>query len=145
MMDKTMRILLVEDNPADVRLTQEAFKEWHAPVKLDIAQNGIQALSYLRQEPPFESAQRPDIILLDLNLPLMDGREVLRDIKSNPGFKQIPVVVLTTSKAEDDICKSYDLHANCYITKPVEFEDFIRVVQSIERFWLSTARLPAKG
>jgi two-component system, chemotaxis family, response regulator Rcp1 len=144
-MNKTMRILLVEDNPADVRLTQEALKEWHAPVNLDVAKDGIHAISFLRRESPFESALRPDLILLDLNLPLRDGREVLREIKTNPDLKQIPVVVLTTSKAEDDVFKSYDLHANCYITKPVEFEDFIRVVRAIERFWLSTARLPERG
>ena len=140
---RTIRILLVEDNPGDVRLTQEAFSEGNIPVDLDVARDGVEAIAYLRGEAPFTEATMPDLILLDLNLPKRDGREVLLDIKTDPKLKRIPVVVLTTSNAEADIMKSYNLHVNCYINKPVDFDRFFDIVQKIEDFWLTTAILPS--
>jgi chemotaxis family two-component system response regulator Rcp1 len=140
---KPIEILLVEDNPGDVRLTREALKEGKVINHMANVDDGIAALEYLRQEGEFAAALRPDIILLDLNLPRLDGRELLAIIKNDKGLRRIPVVILTTSKAEEDIVKSYDLHANCYITKPVDLEQFIRVVQSVEDFWFSIVRLPA--
>ena len=137
-----MEILLVEDNPGDVRLTKEALKEGKVYNNLHWAKDGVEALEFLKREGKHANAPRPDIILLDLNLPKKDGREVLAVIKRDAVLKQIPVVVLTTSKAEEDVLKSYELHANCYVTKPVDLEKFIQVVQSIDRFWLTVVTLP---
>jgi len=139
-----INILLVEDNPGDVRLTIEALKEGKVHNQLCVARDGVEALAFLRQEGEFKDAPRPDVILLDLNLPKKDGREVLAEIKADEHFRRIPVVVLTTSKAEEDILRSYALHANCYVTKPVDLEQFITVVRSIEDFWFSIVRLPAR-
>ncbi len=139
---RPINILLVEDNPGDVRLTQEAFREGNITVNLEVARDGVEAIAYLRQQAPFCDAITPDLILLDLNLPKRDGREVLAEIKQDPELKRIPVVVLTTSNAEADIMKSYNLHVNCYINKPVDFDHFFDIVQKIEDFWLSTAILP---
>ena len=138
-----VEILLVEDNPADVRLTQEALKEGKVYNNLHWAKDGVEALDFLRRKGKFEGAPRPDIILLDLNLPKKDGREVLQDIKNDDKLKRIPVVILTTSKAEEDVLKSYNLHANCYVTKPVDVSEFIDKVRSIEDFWLTIVKLPA--
>ena len=139
-----IRILLVEDNPGDVRLTQEALRDGKVHNELVSVPDGIEALAYLRREGKYADAQRPDVILLDLNLPKKDGREVLAEIKQEQSLRQIPVVILTTSKAEEDILRSYSLHANCYITKPVDLEQFITVVRSIEDFWFSIVRLPSR-
>ncbi len=139
---RAIDILLVEDNPGDVRLTQEALREAKMCNNLYVARDGVEALEFLSRQGKFADAPVPDIILLDLNLPRKDGREVLVEVKANPNLKHIPVVVLTTSKAEEDILKSYQLHANCYITKPVDFEQFIKVVQAIENFWLTVVKLP---
>ncbi|MEA3154264.1 MAG: hypothetical protein QOK44_1853 [Betaproteobacteria bacterium] len=137
-----IEILIVEDNPGDVRLTKEALKEGKVYNNLHWAKDGVEALEFLRREGRHANAPRPDIILLDLNLPRKDGREVLLEIKTDDRLKQIPVVVLTTSKAEQDVLRSYDLHANCYVTKPVDLDKFIVVVQSIDRFWLTVVTLP---
>ena len=137
-----IEILLVEDNPGDVRLTQEAFKESKLTNRLHVVRDGEEALAFLRREGPYAHAARPDLILLDLNLPKRDGREVLAVIKADGALKRIPVVVLTTSKAEQDILRAYELHANCYITKPMDLDQFIAVVQSIEEFWLMIVKLP---
>lgn len=137
-----IEILLVEDNPGDVRLTQEALKEGRITNRLHVVDDGEKALVFLRQEGEYADSPRPDIILLDLNLPKKDGRQVLAEIKSDPQLRRIPVVVLTTSKAEEDILRSYDLHANCYITKPVDLDQFLGVVRSIEDFWLTVVKLP---
>ncbi|HEX8701893.1 MAG TPA: response regulator [Myxococcaceae bacterium] len=142
---RPIEILLVEDNPGDVRLTIEALKEGKVRNNLSVAKDGVEALAFLRREGPHAGSARPDLILLDLNLPRKDGREVLADIKEDPVLRRIPVVVLTTSKAEEDILRTYDLHANCYITKPVDLEQFISVVKSIDDFWLSVVRLPPKS
>jgi chemotaxis family two-component system response regulator Rcp1 len=139
---KMIEILLVEDNPGDVRLTREALKEGKVLNNLSIARDGVEALAFLRQEGEYAQSPRPDIILLDLNLPRMDGRELLEIIKNEPHFKRIPVVILTTSKSEEDIIRTYDLHANCYITKPVGLEQFIDVVKSVEDFWFTIVKLP---
>jgi chemotaxis family two-component system response regulator Rcp1 len=136
-------ILLVEDNPGDVRLTQEALKENQLHNSLHVTRTGVEAMAFLRQEGEYADAPRPGLILLDLNLPKKDGREVLAEIKNDENLKRIPVVVLTTSKAEEDILKTYDLHANCYITKPVDLDRFIEVVQSIKDFWFAVVELPA--
>jgi chemotaxis family two-component system response regulator Rcp1 len=138
-------ILLVEDNAADVRLTEEVLTESKVHNSLRVVNDGAQALRYLRQQGEFRESRRPGLILLDLNLPVKDGREVLAEIKSDPSLKRIPVVVLTTSKAEEDILKTYNLHANCYITKPVDLEQFVTVVKYIEDFWLAIVRLPMNG
>jgi chemotaxis family two-component system response regulator Rcp1 len=135
-------ILLVEDNLGDVRLTREAFKEGKVANTLHVVQDGVEALAFLRHEGAYAKTAHPDIILLDLNLPRMDGRELLAIIKTDPKLQRIPVVILTTSKSEVDIIESYDLHANCYITKPVDMERFIKVVQSIENFWFTVVKLP---
>jgi two-component system, chemotaxis family, response regulator Rcp1 len=140
--ERIIDILLVEDNPADVRLTQEAFKETRLRCKLHVVRDGAEALDFLRQNGRFEAVPRPDMILLDLNLPKKDGREVLADIKANAEFKRIPVVVLTTSNAEDDIRHTYEHHANCFITKPTGLDEFVEVVKRIEEFWLRIAHLP---
>jgi chemotaxis family two-component system response regulator Rcp1 len=139
---EVIHILLVEDNPGDVRLTREALKEGKVINDLHVVEDGIEALAYLRHEGQYAKSVHPDIILLDLNLPRMDGRELLAKIKSDPSLRRIPVVILTTSKAEEDIIKSYDLHANCYITKPVDMDRFITVVKSIEDFWFTIVKLP---
>lgn len=139
---RPIEILLVEDNPGDVRLTIEGLNEGKVRNNLHVARDGVEALSFLRREGEFSNAVRPDLILLDLNLPRKDGREVLSDIKSDPKLKTIPVVVLTTSRAEQDVLHSYQLQANCYITKPVDLEQFIAVVKSIEDFWLTVVTLP---
>ena len=138
-----IEILLVEDNIGDVRLTQEALREGKVKNNLTVARDGEEALKMLRREGEHASIPRPDLILLDLNLPRRDGREVLQEIKADEQLRMIPVVVLTTSSAEADILKSYQLHANCYITKPVDLEQFISVVKSIDDFWLTIVRLPA--
>jgi CheY-like chemotaxis protein len=142
---RPIEILLVEDNPGDVRLTIEALKEGKVRNNLAVAKDGVEALAFLRRQGSYTDANRPDLILLDLNLPRKDGREVLAEIKEDPALRRIPVVVLTTSKAEEDIVRTYDLHANCYITKPVDLEQFISVVRSIDDFWLSVVRLPPKA
>jgi two-component system, chemotaxis family, response regulator Rcp1 len=142
---KPIDILLVEDNPGDVRLTREALKEGKVLNNLHVAMDGMEALAFLKKEGDHQRAVRPDIILLDLNLPKKDGREVLAEIKADPRLRRIPVVILTTSKAEEDVIKTYDLHANCYITKPVDLDQFITVVQSIEDFWFSIVKLPSEG
>lgn len=141
-MTKPIEILLVEDNPGDARLLEETFKEGKLINNLHHVKDGVEALQFLRCEDPFKDAVRPDLILLDLNLPKKDGREVLADIKNDVTLRRIPVVVLTVSKAEQDIFRAYDLHANCYIAKPVNFEEFIKVVHSIEMFWLNIVKLP---
>jgi two-component system, chemotaxis family, response regulator Rcp1 len=137
-----VEILLVEDNPGDVRLTQEALKEGKVRNNLSLVSDGVEALAFLRHEGQYANAPRPDVILLDLNLPRKDGREVLAEIKQDPSLRRIPVVILTTSQAEHDILRTYNLHANCYITKPVDLEQFITVVKSIETFWLTVVKLP---
>ena len=137
-----VEILLVEDNPGDYRLTQEALHEGKVYNNLHWAKDGVEALDFLNQRGKHAAAPRPDIILLDLNLPKKDGREVLSEIKADADLKAIPVVILTTSKAEEDVLRSYDLHANCYVTKPVDLDKFIVVVQSIDSFWLTIATLP---
>ena len=139
---RPIEILLVEDNPGDMRLTKEALKEGKVYNNLHWAQDGVEALEVLRREGKHAKAPRPDIILLDLNLPKKDGREVLSVIKNDDQLKHIPVVVLTTSKAEEDVVRSYNLHANCYVTKPVDLEKFISVVHAIDRFWLTVVTLP---
>ncbi len=144
MRDKIVEILLVEDNPGDIRLTQEALKEGNIPHNLHTVMDGAEAISYLFKEGKYTDAKVPDLILLDLNLPKKDGRDVLARIKTDPKLKRIPVVVLTTSNAETDISRAYDLHANCYITKPVDFNRFIEVIKSIEQFWLTIVRLPSE-
>ncbi len=137
-----VNILLIEDNPGDVRLTQEAFKEGTMDIKLDVVMDGVEAIKYLKKEMPYNQATTPDLILLDLNLPKKDGREVLQEIKTDNKLKRTPVVVLTTSNAQQDILKSYNLHVNCYVNKPVDFDKFFDIIQKIEDFWLSTAILP---
>lgn len=139
---RTMEILLVEDNPGDVRLTQEALRYGRLPVHLEVVPDGEAALSYLRRENGYGGAARPDLILLDLNLPKRDGRQVLEDVKSDPNLRQIPVVILTTSRAEQDIIGAYNLYANCYIQKPVDLNQFLEIVRAIEDFWLTIVALP---
>jgi CheY-like chemotaxis protein len=140
-----IEILLVEDNPGDVRLTQEALKENKVLNNLHVAEDGVEAMAFLHRDGKYVDAVRPDLILLDLNLPRKDGREVLSEIKADDNLKRIPVVVLTISGAEEDILKSYNLHANCYITKPIDLNQFINVVRSIESFWLTIVKLPPNG
>jgi two-component system, chemotaxis family, response regulator Rcp1 len=141
---RPVEILLVEDNPGDVRLTVEGLNESRLRNNLHVTRDGVDAMAFLRREPPYVDATRPDLILLDLNLPRKDGREVLTEIKADPVLKTIPVVILTTSRAEQDVLRSYELQANCYISKPVDLEQFITVVKSIEDFWLTIATLPNK-
>lgn len=138
----SIEILLVEDNPADVRLTQEALKEAKVRNRLHVVEDGVGAMEFLLREGKYADVPRPDLILLDLNLPKKDGREVLEEIKQDPSLKRIPVVVLTTSQAEEDILKTYNLHANCYVSKPVDLDQFITIVRSIEDFWLTIVKLP---
>ena len=139
---KIIDILLVEDNPGDIRLTKEVLKEGKISNTLNVVTDGEEALMYLMKEGKYASAESPDLILLDLNLPKIDGRQVLEQIKNHPKLKIIPVIVLTTSEAEQDVLKMYENHANCYITKPVDFEQFISVIRMIEDFWLTLVRLP---
>ena len=139
---KPVEILLIEDSPGDVRLCIEALKEAKVLNRLTVAADGVEAMAALRRQGRHADTARPDLILLDLNLPRKDGREVLAEIKADAGLKRIPVVVLTMSRAEEDVVRAYDLHANCYITKPVDFRQFIKVVQSIEDFWLTVVKLP---
>ena len=141
---KPVDILLVEDNPGDARLAIEALNESTVPNTVHAVRDGEEAMAFLHQEGKYASAPRTDLILLDLNLPKKDGREVLAEIKENPDLKCIPVVVMTTSNAEDDIRKTYNLHVNCYVTKPVEFDHFMKVIKSLEDFWLATVRLPSR-
>jgi CheY-like chemotaxis protein len=141
---RPIEILMAEDNPADVRLTREALKDGRVLNNLTIAEDGEVTMALLRKEGAYADAPTPDLILLDLNLPRKDGREVLAEIKSDEKLKRIPVVILTTSKAEEDILLTYDHHANCYITKPVDLENFLRVVRSVEDFWLSIVTLPTE-
>lgn len=135
-------MLLVEDNPDDVDLTIEALEDTKVANRLHVVTDGVAALSFLRRKGEYAQAPRPAVILLDLNLPKKDGREVLADIKDDPVLRRIPVIVLTTSSAQEDIQRAYDTHANCYITKPVDFEQFVRVIQAIENFWLTVVQLP---
>jgi CheY-like chemotaxis protein len=137
-----IHVLLVEDSPGDARLTQEAFREANVTIKLHVAPDGVEAMAFLRREGDHADAPRPDLILLDLNLPRMDGREVLALIKGDDNLRSIPTVILTTSEAEADIVKSYDLQANCYLSKPVQLDSFVGLVKSISDFWLTTAKLP---
>jgi chemotaxis family two-component system response regulator Rcp1 len=139
-----VEILLVEDNPADARLIREAVSSGRSRSNLSVAKDGVEAMTYLRREGKFSGATRPDLILLDLNLPKKDGREVLAEIKADASLRLIPVVVLTGSTAEEDVVRAYGLYANCYVTKPGELRQFMKVVKSIEDFWLATARLPSK-
>jgi chemotaxis family two-component system response regulator Rcp1 len=141
---RPIELLLVEDNPGDVRLTQEALREGKVCNHLHVAADGVEALAYLRREGQYANARQPDLILLDLNLPKKSGREVLAEIKADPDLRRIPVVILTVSKAEEDVLKSYNLHANCYITKPVDLDQFLGVVKSIEDFWLTVVVLPPR-
>jgi two-component system, chemotaxis family, response regulator Rcp1 len=143
--NRPVEILLVEDNPGDERLTREALKEGKVYSNLHWVKDGVEAMEFLRRQGKYQDVPRPDIILLDLNLPKKDGREVLQDIKNDDALKRIPVVVLTTSKAEEDVLRTYNLHANCYVTKPVDLEKFIVVVKSIDVFWLTVATLPPNG
>ncbi len=145
MIGKPVEILLVEDNPGDVRLTQEALNDGKVRNNMHVAEDGVEAVAFLRREGKYADAPRPDLILLDLNLPKKDGREVLADIKTDDDLKRIPVVVLTTSKAEQDIFRAYDQHANCYITKPVDLDQFITIVKGIEDFWFTIVKLPSDG
>ena len=142
---RPIEILLVEDSPEDVDLTREALKEGKVYSNLHWVKDGVEAMEFLHRRGKYRDAPRPDIILLDLNLPKMDGREVLQEIKGDDALKRIPVVVLTTSKAEEDVLKTYDLHANCFVTKPVDLEKFIVVVRSIDAFWLTVVTLPPNG
>lgn len=143
--NKPLQVLLVEDSPSDVRLTREALRESQLLNNLSVVGDGIEALSYLRRQDGYAEAVHPDLVLLDLNLPKKDGREVLAEIKADPALRRIPVVVLTTSSAEEDVIKTYDLHANCYITKPLDLDRFIRVIKSIEDFWVGVVKLPGAG
>jgi chemotaxis family two-component system response regulator Rcp1 len=140
---RPIEILLVEDNPGDARLTEEALKEGKVRNNLHRAIDGVEAMAFLRREGEYKGAPRPDLVLLDLNLPRKDGREVLAEMKEHPDLRLIPVVVLTTSEAEQDVVRTYELRANCYITKPVDLEKFITIVRSIEDFWLTIVRLPS--
>ena len=143
--DQALHILVVEDNPGDVRLIEEALKEGDSPGHhVSRASDGIEALRLLRREGPYASCHVPDIILLDLNLPGMDGRELLKEIKATPNLKRVPVIVLSSSKADEDVLKMYELHANAYVTKPVMVDDFINTIRSLEEFWTSIVRLPTR-
>ena len=141
---KPIEILLIEDNPGDVRLTKEVLMEGKVRNRLQVVADGVEAMAFLRRENNYAEAPRPDLILLDLNLPKKDGREVLQEIKADHQLRRIPVVVLTTSAADEDILRSYELRANCYITKPVDLNQFIRVVRTIETFWLTIVSLPKR-
>lgn len=142
---RPIAILLVEDNPGDVRLTKEALRDSKVRNNLFVVDNGADAIAFLRREKEYAEVPRPGVVLLDLNLPKKDGREVLEEIKGDPDLRRIPVVVLTSSQSDDDIVRTYDLHANCYVTKPVGLDEFMNVVQKIEDFWFDIARLPPSG
>lgn len=139
---RPIKILLVEDNPADAKLAAEALKDARVPNELTVVTDGVQAIDYLNKNGAYSEAPRPELILLDLNLPKKNGFDVLKVLKSNPALRSIPVVILTTSKAEEDIAKSYSLNANCFITKPIDLNEFLEVVKTIEEFWLMTVSLP---
>lgn len=139
---RSIELLMVEDNPGDIRLAQEAMQEAKINNRINVVTDGVMAMEYLRRQGSFKDVLRPDLILLDLNLPRMDGREVLEALKSDPDLRRIPVVVLTTSRAEEDVIRAYNLHANCYITKPVDFHQFMKVVQQIDDFWVNVVTLP---
>jgi two-component system response regulator len=139
---RPIEILLVEDNPGDVRLTQEAARETKIHNNMHVVTNGLDAMAFLRHEGRFGSVPRPDLILLDLNMPVMDGREVLRQVKNDEKIRRIPVVIITSSQAEEDILRAYDLQASCYVTKPVDLDQFIKVVKHVENFWLTVVTLP---
>ncbi len=141
---RPIEILMVEDNPGDVRLTVEALKEGKIRNNFNTVEDGVEAMAFLRRQGPYADAPRPDLILLDLNLPKKNGREVLAEIKDDDELRRIPVVILTVSQAEQDILKSYNLHANCYINKPVDLDRFLEVVKSIENFWLTVVMLPPR-
>ena len=146
-MSEAMRpaeLLLVEDNPGDIRLTKEALKESKMILNLHVVKDGVEAMAFLRQEGKYEDSPRPDLILLDLNLPKKDGREVLAEVKADEALKLIPVVILTTSRNEEDLLNAYDLHANAYVTKPLDLEQFLHIVSKIEEFWLTIVRLPGR-
>jgi two-component system, chemotaxis family, response regulator Rcp1 len=138
-------ILLVEDNPGDVYLIQEAFREGRFPFHLSVAEDAEQATGFLKREGPYQKAPRPDLILLDLNLPKKDGRQLLSEIKTDPLLRQVPVIVLTSSDASTDVRRAYRLHANCYLTKPAQMDSFVGMIRSLEEFWLNTVRLPNHG
>ncbi|CAG0941724.1 Response regulator rcp1 [Anaerolineae bacterium] len=142
-MGKPVEILLVDDNPGDARLAVEAFKEAKVRNNVHIVDDGVKAMAFLRREGEYTHVPHPDVILLDLNLPKKDGRQVLAEIKADADLKRIPVVILTVSKAEEDILKTYNLHANCYITKPIDLDQFLEVIKSIENFWLTVVTLPS--
>lgn len=144
-MNHRFEILLVEDNPGDVFLTQEAFREGHFEHRLSVAEDGEQAMHFLRREGSYRNAPRPDLILMDLNLPRKDGREVLAEVKNDPALRHIPVIVLTMSEADQDIARAYKLHANCYLTKPIQMDAFLKMIRSVEEFWLSVVRLPGRS
>ncbi|MBI6546791.1 MAG: response regulator [Cyanobacteria bacterium NC_groundwater_1444_Ag_S-0.65um_54_12] len=135
-------LLLVEDNPADAELVRVGLDESSIPTKLSVVQNGEEALAFVRRQAPYTEAERPDLILLDLNLPKIDGRQVLRELKADPAYKQIPIVVLTSSVAPGDVQKAYEMHANSYVKKQVDLDEFMRVIHSFESFWLEIAKLP---
>ena len=145
MMSDPIEILLVEDNPGDVELTREALHDSKVHMHLSVASDGVEALAFLRREGRYGDVPRPDLILLDLNLPKKDGRTVLAEVKAEPSLRNIPIVILTSSQAEQDIVRAYDLHANCYVTKPVDFDQFISIVRSIEQFWFTVVKLPRDG
>jgi two-component system, chemotaxis family, response regulator Rcp1 len=139
---EAFEVLLVEDNPGDVRLTREALKDAKVHINLHVASDGVEAMAFLNREGKYAEVPRPEMILLDLNLPRKDGRQVLEEIKATPALMTIPIVILTTSESEEDILRSYRLHANCYISKPVDLDGFLKVVKSIDNFWLSIVKLP---
>jgi CheY-like chemotaxis protein len=142
---RAIDVLLVEDNPADVRLTEETLKESKVKINLNVAIDGQEATDFLHKNGRFTDAPRPDVILLDLNLPKKDGRQVLKEIKEDPKLKCIPIVIITSSKAEEDVVKTYDLHANCYVVKPINLEQFSKIVRTIEEFWFKIVKLPPKA
>lgn len=141
-MDQLINILLVDDNPDDIELTMEALSETKLANRITAVEDGVEALAYLRKEGQYSNAVTPSLILLDLNMPRKDGREVLEEIKADPELRRIPVVILTTSQAEEDILRSYELHANCYISKPVDLKQFMKVVKTIDDFWFAIVSLP---
>lgn len=143
--EKPIEILIVDDNEGDLRLAKEGFKKNKIRNRIHSVEDGVEAMEFLRKEGKYTNVPRPDLILLDLNLPKKDGREVLEEIKNDETLKSIPVVILTISKAEEDILKTYNLHANCFITKPIDYKQFIKVVNSIENFWLAIVKLPSKN
>jgi len=141
---RSIEILLVEDNPGDARLTIEAMREAKVRNRMHVVEDGVEAMEFLRRQGRYGDAPRPDLILLDLNLPRKDGREVLAEVKADPALKRIPVVILTTSRAEEDVLRAYDLHANCYVTKPVDLAQFMKIVSQIDEFWVKVVTLPGK-